>query len=158
MNFSTVVSMNKIGSKLCLKCKTWGDDWVVTSPSYVPDFSVRDYILAAELHQFILLRALILSNPRSFTRYQLEILNKILLCFLIMSSALHCCSLLPVDVSSEPVKVYSACFKVIRISGPVILALTVNIGLLVQNIRKHNVTIQILNIWPVWYLHTWWHL
>lgn len=66
--------------------------------------------------------------------------------FLIMSSVLHCCNFLPVDVSSELVKVYSVSFKVIKISGSVGLAFTFVIRLVGQSIRKHNITIQTFNV------------
>lgn len=65
------------------------------------------------------------STGRSLTKY-------LALRFLIMSSFLHCCNLLPVDVSSELVKVCSVFTKVIKISGSVGLTLTFGIRLVVQ--------------------------
>jgi len=43
-------------------------------------------------------------------------------------------------------KICSVYFKVIKISGFVALALAFDIGVLVQNIRNHDVTVQTFNI------------
>lgn len=144
-----------------LEMQSLGDDWGVTSLSYVPGPSVRDYypnhsritwtLYFYELSSFPVLDCSMSTSWRSLTKY-------LAMCFLLLSSVLRCCSLLPVDVSSELVKVYSACFRVIKFSGSVALALTFDIRFLVQNIRKHDVTIWTFSVWAVWHLDTLWHL
>ena len=154
MNFSTVVCINKIVSKLCLKCKTWGDDWGVSSPSYVPDPSARDYYphsrIAWNLH-FCELSSFPIPDHTPGTTWR-SVTKYLAICFLIVSTVLPCCNLLPVDVSSELMKICSVYFKVIKISGFVALALAFDIRVLVQNIRNHDVTVQTFNIWPLWHL------